>query len=46
VSFGARLIQRIATDQVDAVQTMLAVAAGEVDEQGRSAWIQKNIVAR
>ena len=37
---------KLAAHQVDAIQTMLAVAAGELDEQGLSAWIQKNIVAR
>jgi prophage maintenance system killer protein len=29
-------------DQVDAIQTMLAVAAGELDERGLAAWIAKN----
>lgn len=37
---------KLGADQVDAIQTMLAVAAGELDEQGLSAWIQKNIVAK
>jgi prophage maintenance system killer protein len=29
-------------DQIDAIQTMLAVAAGELDERGLTAWIAKN----
>lgn len=33
---------RIVADQVDAIQTILAVAAGEVDQAGLSAWIRKN----
>ncbi len=37
---------KLVANQVDAIQTILAVAAGEVDEQGLSVWIQKNIVAR
>ena len=36
---------KLVADQVDAIQTMLAVAAGELDERGLAAWIQKNIVA-
>jgi death-on-curing protein len=32
-------------DQVDAIQTMLAVANGELDEQGLSAWITKNSIS-
>lgn len=34
---------RLVADQVDAIQTMLAVAAGEVDEQGLGEWIGRNI---
>lgn len=32
-------------DQVDAIQTILAVASGELDEQSLSAWIAKNSVS-
>jgi death-on-curing protein len=32
-------------DQVDAIQTMLAVANGELDEQGLSVWITKNSIS-
>ena len=31
-------------DQVDAIQTMLAVASGELNEEGLSAWIARNAV--
>ena len=37
---------KLVADQVDAIQTMLAVAAGELDERGLAAWIQKNSVAK
>jgi death on curing protein len=37
---------RLVADQVDAIQTMLAVAAGELGEKGLAAWIQKNSVAK
>ncbi len=37
---------KLVADQVDAVQTILAVAAGELDEAALAAWIQKNIVAK
>lgn len=37
---------KLVADQVEAIQTMLAVAAGELDERGLAAWIQKNIVAK
>ena len=37
---------KLVADQVDAIQTMLAVAAGELDEKGLAAWLQKNIVAK
>jgi len=37
---------KLVAGQVDATQTMLAVAAGDLDERGLAVWIQKNIVAR
>ena len=37
---------KLVADQVDAIKTMLAVAAGELDERGLAAWIQKNSVAK
>ena len=37
---------KLVADQVDAIQAMLAVAAGEIDERDLAAWIQKNIVAK
>ena len=37
---------QLVADQVDAIQTMLAVAAGKLDERELSVWIQKNSVAR
>lgn len=37
---------KLVADQMDAIQTMLAVAAGELDERGLSAWIHKNCVPR
>lgn len=37
---------KLVADQMDAIQTMLAVAAGELDERGLSAWIHKNSVPR
>ena len=37
---------KLVADQVDAIQTMLAVAAGELGERGLATWIQKNIVAK
>ena len=36
---------RLKANQVDAIQTMLAVASGELDEQGLSAWIAENSVS-
>jgi len=33
---------RLTADRVDAIQTMLAVASGELDEKGLAAWIRKN----
>ena len=35
---------RLMADQVDAIQTMLAVASGEVDEEGLATWIARNAV--
>jgi death-on-curing protein len=35
---------RLKADQVNAIQTMLAVAGGDLDEPGLSAWIAGNIV--
>jgi len=32
----------LVADQVDAIQTMFAVAAGELDEPGLATWIAKN----
>lgn len=32
----------LVADQLDAIQTMLAVAAGDLDERGLSEWIHKN----
>ena len=37
---------RLAASQVDAIRTILAVAAGGLDERGLSVWIQANIVPR
>jgi len=37
---------KLVADRVDAIQTMLAVAAGELDEKGLAAWIHKNIAAK
>ncbi len=37
---------KLVADQVDAIQTVLAVAAGELEERGLSVWIQKNSVPR
>ena len=36
---GARLI----ADQVDAIQTMMALADGSLDEKSLAVWIQKNV---
>src|SRR5882724_13625978 len=36
--------RRLEAYQVDAVQTILAVAAGELDERGLAVWIQKNMM--
>lgn len=37
---------KLVASQVDAIQTILAVAAGELDEQGLSVWIHNNSVPR
>ncbi len=37
---------KLVAGQVDAIQTMLAVAAGALDEKGLADWIQKNSAAR
>ncbi len=34
---------RLKADRVDAIQIMLAVAAGELDERGLSVWIRSNM---
>jgi death on curing protein len=36
---------RLTADQVDAIQVMLAVAAGELDEAALSLWISHNMAA-
>ncbi|MGH9442560.1 MAG: type II toxin-antitoxin system death-on-curing family toxin [Thermoanaerobaculia bacterium] len=36
---------RLTASQVDAIQTMLAVASGNLDEHGLSAWIAENSVS-
>jgi death on curing protein len=36
---------RLKADQLDAIQTMLAVASGELNEEGLAVWIAKNAVA-
>jgi death-on-curing protein len=33
---------RLQADQVDAIQTMLSVASGELNEKGLAAWIARN----
>jgi death-on-curing protein len=48
LSIGLLLVingHRLAADQVDAIQTMFAVAGGELDEPGLSAWITRNMVS-
>jgi len=34
---------RLKADRVDAIQIMLAVAAGELDERGLGIWIKSNM---
>ena len=36
---------RLVASQLDGIRTMLAVAAGELDEQGFATWIAKNSVS-
>jgi death-on-curing protein len=38
--------RRLTADRVDAIQTMLAVASGELDEKGLAAWIGENCSKR
>jgi death on curing protein len=38
--------RRLAPDQLDAIHTIVALAAGAVDEAALAAWIRANIVAR
>jgi death-on-curing protein len=35
---------KLAADQLDAIRTMFAVAAGDLDEHGLAVWIAKNSV--
>jgi death-on-curing protein len=37
---------KLVADQVDAIRTILAVAAGEIDEHGLALWIEANSVRR
>lgn len=37
---------KLLADQVDAIRTMLAVAAGDLDEKALAAWIWNNMVKR
>ena len=37
---------RLKADQVDAIRTMMALAASEIDEPQLATWISKNTVAR
>jgi len=37
---------RLTADQVSAIQTMLAVAAGELDEPDFAAWLRSHMVKR
>jgi death on curing protein len=37
---------RLTAGQVDSIQTMLAVAAGGLDEKSLAAWIRKHIAAK
>lgn len=38
--------QRLVADQLDAVRTVLVVAAGELSEEQLAAWIRRNIAPR
>lgn len=37
---------RLVADQLDAIQTILAVAGGELEESALAAWIEKNSAGR
>lgn len=37
---------RLVADQVDAIHTILALAAGDLDEKALAAWIERNSVSR
>lgn len=37
---------KLVADRLDAIKTMFALAAGELDERGLSAWIHNNMVPR
>jgi death on curing protein len=36
---------RLRADQVDAIQTMFAVASGDLNEEGLASWVARNAVA-
>jgi death-on-curing protein len=36
---------KLVADQMDAIQIMVAVASGEIDERGLAGWIRNNSVA-
>jgi death-on-curing protein len=38
--------KRLVTTQLDATATILALAAGELDEPGLAAWIRANLIDR
>ena len=38
--------KRLRADQVDAIQTILALAAGNLDEAGLAKWIDANLRSR
>lgn len=38
--------KRLVTTQLDATETILALAAGELDEPGLAEWIQANLIDR
>ncbi len=49
LSFGMFLAingLKLVADKLDAIETMLGVAAGELDERGLAAWIEKNSLRR
>ena len=37
---------KLVADKLDAIETVLAVAAGELDERGLAAWIERNSLRR